>query len=175
MCGNHDFWLGKYFEEEFGIEILDKPIERTIEGKRFYIHHGDGLAYNDLGYRILKKILRNKVTQFFYSLIHPDLGIWLARVSSARSRVYTKNKDYSVKDGLRDYGLKKIKEGFDFVIMGHRHRTVFLRDGKGAYINLGDWIKNFSYGLFENQEFSLNRFYDEKNKIILSSEKRKIN
>ena len=175
ICGNHDFWLGTYFTDEFGIEILDKPIERVINGKRFYIHHGDGLAHNDMGYRILKKILRNKVSQFFYSLIHPDIGMQIAKLSSSRSRVHTQQKDYSSYDGLKDFGIEKIRQGYDFVIMGHRHKTTFLKEGTGYYINLGDWMKIFTYGVFENNEFSLNKYYDLQNKTILSLDKRKIN
>jgi len=175
ICGNHDFWIGKYFKDEFGIEIYEKPIELAVNGKKFYIHHGDGLAYKDTGYRILKKILRNKVSQFFYSLIHPDIGIWLAKASSAKSRTHTKKKDYSKHDGLKDFGYQKIKEGFDFVIMGHRHRTAFIDKDTGYYINLGDWIYNFSYGLFFDNEFTLNRFYDYKTKTILPADRRKIN
>jgi UDP-2,3-diacylglucosamine hydrolase len=175
MCGNHDFWLGNYFKEEFEIDILSKPIELNINNKKFYIHHGDGLAYKDTGYRILKKILRNKVSQFFYSLLHPDFGIWLAKSTSSKSRGYTKVKDYSKKDGLKDFAINKIKDGYNFVIMGHRHKTSFIKQDSGIYINLGDWITNFTYGLFEGNKFSLNRFYDEKSNSFLPSDKREIN
>lgn len=63
-----------------------------IEGKKFFIHHGDGFAYNDSGYRILKKILRSKLSQKIYSFIHPDIGIWLAKGTSETSRVHTDEK-----------------------------------------------------------------------------------
>ena len=84
-------------------------------------------------------------------------------------------KDYSKHDGLKDFGYQKIKDGFDFVIMGHRHRTAFINKDTGYYINLGDWIYNFSYGLFFDNEFTLNRFYDYKTKTILPADRRKIN
>jgi UDP-2,3-diacylglucosamine hydrolase len=160
IAGNHDFWRSRYFPDEFGIEIDDKHIERVIENKKFYIHHGDGLAYNDTAYRVLKKILRNPFSQFFYSLIHPDIGIWLAKKSSSTSRMHTSKKDYSQKDGLRDFGLMKTGEGFDYVIMGHRHLPeVTEKEGK-AYINLGDWMENFTYGIFRNGKFELRRYFD---------------
>ncbi len=167
LAGNHDFWRGSYLYDEFGIEMADTHIEKTIDGKRFYIHHGDGLAYRDTGYKIMKKILRNRVSQFLYSLIHPDIGLWLAKSTSSKSRDYTSQKDYSVKDGLRDAAMQKIKEGFDFVIMGHRHKPLFLREGKGVYINLGDWMKTFSYGVFSDGIFYFRKYYDlESHKIV---------
>lgn len=165
LAGNHDFWRGDYFKEEFGIDVSDKPIERTIEGKKFFIHHGDGLAYNDTGYKVLKKILRNKGSQFFYGLLHPDIGISLAKRTSHKSRGFTSKKDYTEKDGMRDYAQIKCEEGFDYVLMGHRHLPAKISSEKFPgrfYINLGDWIFNFTYGVFKNGNMSLVRYYDIK-------------
>jgi UDP-2,3-diacylglucosamine hydrolase len=158
ISGNHDFWKGDYFKKEFGIDICHGHIERVIEGKKFFIHHGDGFAYNDTGYRILKKIMRNRVSQRIYSLIHPDIGIWLAKGTSETSRAHTSEKDYSVKDGLRDTAFEKIDEGFDYVVMGHRHYPQMVRHNNGFYVNLGDWIKHSSYGLFKDGVFELTEF-----------------
>lgn len=174
ISGNHDFWYGSYFKDEFGIDIIHHPIVREIEGKKFYIHHGDGLAYKDTGYKILKAILRNKVLQFFYSLLHPDFGIWLAKKSSASSRKYTKQKNFSPRDGLLDFAVKKLNEGFDFVLMGHRHFAISHKSGSGTYYNLGDWIKIFSYGEFKNGEFKLKKFFDKEKKQIIEFDKREI-
>ncbi|MCB0721543.1 MAG: UDP-2,3-diacylglucosamine diphosphatase [Ignavibacteriae bacterium] len=160
LAGNHDFWRGNYFKDEFGIDILDEPFERVIEGKRFFIHHGDGLAYNDTGYKIVRAILRNKVCQFLYSLLHPTIGIGLAKGTSSKSRVHTSKKDYSQKDGLRDFAKEKIREGYNYVLMGHRHNPEMLSEGSGWYINLGDWMDNFTFGVFADGSFSLKRYYD---------------
>lgn len=170
LAGNHDFWRGTYFHDEFGIEILDKNIEREINGKKFFISHGDGLAYNDTGYRIMKKILRNKISQKLYSLIHPDIGIWLAKRTSSTSRVYTGQKDYSFRDGLKDFAMKKLEEGFDFVVMGHRHKPIKIELNSRYYINLGDWIDDFSYGIYRDKEFKLMKFFDLKRKETVNEE-----
>ncbi|MCX7833667.1 MAG: UDP-2,3-diacylglucosamine diphosphatase [Ignavibacteria bacterium] len=170
LAGNHDFWRGKYFKEEFGIDIKFNDIDTVIENKKFYISHGDGLAYKDLGYKILKKIFRNKISQKLYYLIHPDLGIWLAKNTSSTSREYTSKKDYSKRDGLRDFALKKIQEGFDYVILGHRHKPEIVKKENSYYINLGDWIDDFTYGCFKNSEFKLYRYYDINTKKIINSE-----
>ena len=175
LAGNHDFWRGNYFKDEFGIEIHDSFITREIDGKKFFIHHGDGLAYKDFGYRILKKILRNRVSQFLYSWLHPDVGIWLAESSSSTSREYTSKKDYSKRDGLKDFAIEKIKEGFDYVVMGHRHYPHMLKDINGCYVNLGDWYKSFSYGIFRDGELKLMRFYNLKNKQYLQGSDRELN
>lgn len=167
LAGNHDFWRGRYLQEEFGIEKLDNHVERVINGKKFYIHHGDGLAYNDLGYRILKVILRNKAAQFFYGLLHPDFALWLAKSTSSKSRDYTSQKDYSVKDGLKDEALRKIKEGNDFVLMGHRHKPQMIKENGGYYVNLGDWMKSFTYGEFDGNKFYFRKYFDFNSQKIV--------
>jgi len=164
IAGNHDFWKGNYFQEEFGIQICHTHIEREIGGKKFFIHHGDGFAYNDLGYRILKKVLRSNLSQKIYSVLHPDIGIWLARGSSTTSRNHTNEKDYSKRDGMKDFAFRKIDAGFNYVIMGHRHNPQMTAHNGGYYINLGDWIEYFTYGIFKNNTFELKTFYDLKKK-----------
>lgn len=167
FAGNHDFWKGKYFKEEFGIEIIHSSLEKEIGGKKFFICHGDGFAYKDTGYKILKKILRSKISQKLYSFLHPDFGIWLATNTSHTSRKYTDVKDYSKRDGLRDFAIDKLKEGYDYVVLGHRHKPVMENSNGSYYINLGDWIKNFSYGVFENGNFEIKKYYDfSKNEYV---------
>ena len=170
FAGNHDFWRGKYFKEEFGIDIIHTYLEKEIDGKKFFICHGDGFAYKDTGYKILKQILRSKVSQKLYSFLHPDFGIRLARHTSHSSRKYTSHKNYSSKDGLRDFAIDKLKEGYDYIVMGHRHKPIMEKSEESFYINLGDWIGNFSYGLFESGKFSLNKYYDIETREFVNKE-----
>lgn len=168
LAGNHDFWQGNYFYEEFGIKMKLDPVIFTHDNKKFYLHHGDGLAYNDKGYLILRKILRNKINQYLYSIIHPDFGIKLARSTSSSSRIHTDKKDYTEKDGLKDFALKTIDDGFDFVIMGHRHKPQMLKHNNGFYINLGDWLHSFTYAKYSDSDLKLMRYYDANNNKVVN-------
>lgn len=157
LMGNHDFGHKDYFEKELNIPIHSGDIEKVLNGKRLYIAHGDGKALNDTGYIILRSILRNKFLLWLYSWLHPDIGIWIAERMSGGSRAYTDNRDALQKqDGLRIYAEKKIAEGFDYVIMGHRHKAEMADiEGKGTYINLGDWLKSYTYGVFDENGFRI--------------------
>ncbi len=152
VMGNHDFGHRTFFGSELDIPIYTNDIERELYGKKFYISHGDGKSYKDTGYKILKKILRNRTAQFLYRMIHPDIGIALASTSSRKSRVYTDKKNYGDREGMRDFAEKKISEGYDYVIMGHRHKLIRERIGTGTYINLGEWIHFPSYAVFDGQD-----------------------
>ncbi len=155
FIGNHDFMHLNFFKEEIGTIIYENPICTFLDGKKFFIGHGDGMVKNDIGYQILKKILRNKGIQKIYSWIHPDLGITLASATSKTSRDYTNKKNYGEDDGLLDSAKIKIDEGFDYVIFGHLHKRCLINYKKGVYINLGSWLDAPCYGIYKNNKFEI--------------------
>jgi UDP-2,3-diacylglucosamine hydrolase len=157
LAGNHDFWMRSYFREELGIKVFPDPIERTIQGKRFFLHHGDGLLKNDVGYRLLKKVLRSKINIFLFSLLHPDITGEIARWSSRTSRQHTAKQHYE-EDDMVDFASTKIRQGFDFVIMGHNHKALSRKLGKGLYVNLGEWIHGHTYAVFDGSRLVLKRW-----------------
>ena len=146
LMGNHDFGHRDFFEMEIGARVYPGDVEREIYGRRVYISHGDGKAFNDTGYVILKKVLRSPISNRLWRGLHPDIGIGLAARASRKSRDHTETKHYGGErpgegDGLEHFARKKIEEeGFDLVVMGHNHRRVDVRIGEGRYINLGDWL-----------------------------------
>jgi len=178
FSGNHDFWMNTYLRDDVGLKLYSNSLEITLEGKRFFITHGDGLSKGDTGYKILKKILRSPVNQFLYSLIHPDIGLWLAQGSSKKSRLHTDDKQRVVETygdaknplsygsgGMREFAENKIGEGADFVVMGHIHKPQYIELKKnnrtGVYITLGDWINNCTYGSYSKGNFELKKFTEE--------------
>lgn len=163
LAGNHDYWIGDFFAAELGMLLRFKPYEMTLQGKRVYLHHGDGLAKNDLGYRMIKPILRNRWSIRAYRLLHPDFGVLLARRSSRTSRAYTSTKDYGdEEEGMLAFARRKILDGVDIVVMGHRHKPRIMPVEGGTYVNLGDWINFFTYGEMVRGRMSLNTWNGEK-------------
>ncbi len=145
LVGNHDCWMGDFFSGELKVSVHSEPYETIVGGKRIFLHHGDGLALNDLGYRMIRPVLRNRFNVWLFRWLHPDIGVRLARGSSRTSRDYTANKDYGEEDGMIRFATEKIRNGVDIVIMGHRHQARYLEIEQGAYLNLGDWITQNTY------------------------------
>jgi UDP-2,3-diacylglucosamine hydrolase len=152
FIGNHDFMHRDFFEKEIGVILHEKELTIDLYGKKFFLGHGDGLVENDLGYKILKSILRNKIIQKLYSILHPDFGIWLASSSSKKSRDYTTEKSYGKIDGLFEAAKKKIDEEFDFVLFGHSHILRRENYKNGEYINLGTWLSKPCYAQFDGNK-----------------------
>jgi UDP-2,3-diacylglucosamine hydrolase len=155
FIGNHDFMHRDFFEKEIGVILHEKELTIDLSGKKFFLGHGDGLVENDLGYKILKSILRNKIIQKLYSILHPDFGIWLASSSSKKSRDYTTEKSYGKIDGLFEAAKKKIEEGFDFVLFGHSHIRRQINYKNGEYINLGTWLSKPCYAEFDGDKIDI--------------------
>lgn len=160
LAGNHDGHPGKFLEKMVGIEVTRESIEAEIDGIRFFITHGDGVAQGDRGYRILRALVRWKPTETIYRLIHPDFGIWFANRVSKASREHLSNEDKFGLEPYKEFAFKKMDQGFDYAIIGHRHRCGFFPHGQGGYLAIGEWMKSGSYGVFENGKLSLKYFKD---------------
>ncbi len=161
ITGNHDFHTGTYLEKEVGIRCYNENKEFEVEGKRFFVAHGDGLAKEDRGYRLLKKIIRNRVSIFLYKTFIPaDLGMQIARWTSHSSRQLLKIEKHGWAEEYYRYAQRKFDSGFDYVIMGHIHFPMVREsenNGK-TYLNCGDWMSQFTYGKYDGTQLTLNRW-----------------
>jgi UDP-2,3-diacylglucosamine hydrolase len=168
FTGNHDLWMFGYFEEELGIPVYHNPIQREIQGKQFYIGHGDGLGPGDHGYKFLKKIFRNKINQKLFKWLHPDIGISLAHYWSQSSR-FASGVMEEYKGDANEWLLIYAKEQealkhHDFYIFGHRHLPLDITiNEKSRYINLGDWLTYNSYAVFDGNILQLKSFTNYPN------------
>ncbi|MFW5757737.1 MAG: UDP-2,3-diacylglucosamine diphosphatase [Bacteroidota bacterium] len=164
FTGNHDLWVFSYFEKELGVIMHTKPQERIINGKLFFIAHGDGLGPKDTGYKILKRVLINPLSIKLFSFLHPGFGMSLALYFSRKSRMANERKDEVFLGEQKEWHIlfckQKIKEkNFDYFILGHRHLPMEHPIGeKAKYINTGDWIYNFSYAVTEGAEVLLKKW-----------------
>jgi UDP-2,3-diacylglucosamine hydrolase len=155
LPGNHDFWLGSFFDRELGIKTYENEWTGTLHGKKFYLFHGDGVAKNDVGYRFLRRILRKKINIRLFRLIHPDIGIPLARIVSGSSRLYTQKLDLNDHSDYIDFARDRFAEGYDCVIMGHRHNPLRLEENGKIYVNLGDWLYHDSFAVFDGTDIKI--------------------
>ena len=162
FTGNHDMWMSGYFEEELNIPVYHEPKVFVFNEKKFYVGHGDGLGPGDHGYKFIKKIFRNRFCQGLFGILPPAVGVGLAGWLSRRSRAMTGSSDAQFlgeeKEWLVIYSREVLqKERFDFFIFGHRHLPIdLLLDQSGSrYINLGDWIRYYTYAVFDGEQLAL--------------------
>jgi len=166
FTGNHDLWMFNYFQEELGITVFDRPIELQLNDKQILVGHGDGLGPGDTFYKILKKIFTNRITQWLFKWVHPDVGISLAKEWSKSSRIRKKGLDEEFlgeQEFLIQYCRRKeLEKHRDYYVFGHRHMPLeFDLNDQTKYINLGEWFNNFTFGQFDGKSFDLQYFKEQ--------------
>lgn len=152
--GNHDAWGGPFLEGEVGVELVEGPVVTEVGGRRTFLAHGDGLADGDWGYRILKQVIRSRTARVLFRLLHPDLAIPLVRRVSGTDRESTAEEEAAavrtraeVLSAHADEVLRRRPE-VELVLLGHAHRPELREVEPGRhYLNPGDWIRSFTYGV----------------------------
>ena len=164
FVGNHDLWMNGYFEEELNIPVYHKPQEYTFNDKTFFIGHGDGLGPGDKGYKRMKKVFTNPLAKWFYRWLHPDWGVKLAQHLSVKNKIISGDEDVKFlgeeNEWLVQYCKRKVEEKHrDYFVFGHRHLPLEIEVGKNSkYINLGDWITYYTYGVFDGEKMELKTY-----------------
>jgi UDP-2,3-diacylglucosamine hydrolase len=161
--GNHDMWMFDYFEKELNATIISNELEIERNGKKFYLHHGDGLGPGDAFYKVLKKVFRSKFCQWFFARLHPNLGVGIANMWSKKSRIAGESNEKRKaieKEWLVVYSRELLESKFyDYLLFGHRHLPLDIQlNDKSRYINLGEWVNYNSYAVFDGEELTLEYF-----------------
>jgi UDP-2,3-diacylglucosamine hydrolase len=158
FVGNHDMWVRDYFQKELGFKVYFEPTPFEFSGKKFLVGHGDGQGPGDHGYKFLKKIFRNPVCQWMFGVIPPGIGLGIANYFSRKSREAVKDIEEvfmgEENEWLLIYSKEVLqKEHYDYFIFGHRHLPIdFTLQENSHYINLGEWVKSFSYAVFDGEK-----------------------
>ncbi|MFQ3181891.1 MAG: UDP-2,3-diacylglucosamine hydrolase [Polaribacter sp.] len=163
FVGNHDLWMHDYFEKELNIPVYHAPQEFSINNKKFLIGHGDGLGPGDKGYKRMKKVFTFPLFKWLFRWLHPDLGVRLGQHLSVKNKLISGDEDAKFlgeeHEWLVQYCKKKLTEKhYDYFIFGHRHLPLEIKlQENSMYVNLGDWIQYFTYGVFDVDTLSIKK------------------
>ena len=163
FTGNHDVWMFDYLPSELGIELHSEPLLLDLNGKRFMLHHGDGLGPGDRGYRLMKRCFRSRTLQWMFAhLLHPDLSQWIGHTWSRRSRA---SKPLTHPFGgeterITQFARQTLEhQHIDYFIFGHWHSpAVYPLNSTSTLVVLGDWLENYTYAQWDGQQLELLRF-----------------
>ena len=173
FIGNHDIWCGDYLEKECGVVIHRRPLTCEIYGKEFFLAHGDGLGDTDRKFRILRAMFHSKTLQQLFSMLHPrwsiEFGLEWAKHSRMK-RVDGREPEYQ---GEENEPLVKFSKSYlaehpsiNFFMFGHRHIILDLMlSRQSRMMILGDWIKEFSYAVFDGENMFLEQYIEGETQL----------
>ena len=169
ICGNHDFWAGRFLEQYLGFTVHRDGARLDFGSQSALLLHGDGLNKKDRGYRLYRRLAKARAAVWLFSLLHPDLAMGLAKRVSRTSRRYSGRADPengSEAAALQEFARACLERGdSEVVICGHSHaparETYPTPHGQGLYINTGDWVHNRSYVLWSEKGFELIQLGDD--------------
>ena len=170
FIGNHDIWIFDYLPNELGVEVIDGEVTKEIDGKVFFLAHGDGVGKQPRSFRMLRSLFRNRLCQKLYSAIHPRWTIPFALSWSNSSRKgddeypeYKGEGNELLEIFANDY-LKSHK--VDYFVFGHRHIMLDKKlQGGATLVVLGDWLHYCSYAVWDGNNLALKSLQSVQNSI----------
>ncbi|MBS1261767.1 MAG: UDP-2,3-diacylglucosamine hydrolase [Calditrichaeota bacterium] len=152
FAGNHDFKLDSFLHDEVGAEIHMDGWRITLDGRRYYFHHGDGFAASDRNYHRMKGVFRNATVQaLFGGVLHPDLAMKVGRFVSrfGEEKARTLDAIQPPYPEYEDTARRLLENGNDVVVIGHLHIPFTTKLEQGVFLNPGPFLEMNRYGLIE--------------------------
>ncbi len=149
MGGNHDAWGGRFLREEVGVAFYPDRFRTEIGGRSALVAHGDGVGRGDLKYRILKAVLRSRVTIGAFRVLHPEVGMRIAgAVSTTEGKIESDVAAQGRARFIEEWARARLaaEPELELVICGHSHVPAVVEVEPGRYyLNAGDWIRHDTY------------------------------
>ena len=162
LGGNHDWWLGKALEEEYGVRVHRRPLWLRAQGKTLFVAHGDGLSGPDRYYRLVRMVLHNRLSEATFRVLHPSCGAALANLASRTrsNREYCDTVQAQITPAFRPVVAEVFARGASIAVFGHVHTVrLELVDGNVLAV-LGDWVNLRSYGQLREGTFRIGTWWE---------------
>jgi len=141
LAGNHDTWLGPFYERTLGAKFLPDGLERDLGGKRTLIVHG-----HRLGARTTWKA--GMESRAFLAAFRRLPDFVADRLGAQLQRTNERNQDAFDRRGLEVYReyIEGVGDRYDLVILGHVHRPLDTSDTtRPRLVVLGGWHARSAY------------------------------
>lgn len=147
--GNHDAWGGRFLEEHVGVTFHPDAVRTRIAGRPALVVHGDGVGRGDLRYKALKAMIRSRPLVWGFRVLHPELGLRLARgVSQTGEKPVEDPGAGGRARHIEEWAVETLRAEpeLGWVVCGHAHQPTVREVAPGRYyLNAGDWLGHSSY------------------------------
>ena len=145
LAGNHDAWLGPFYERTLGARFVPDVLDEEVQGLRVHLAHGHRLGAHTPWKTVLKS---RAFLSAFRSVPAP-----LADALGARlRRSNLKNQEAFDRWGLEKYRryADRLSGACDLVILGHVHSPLDTGSARPRLVVLGGWYAHSCYLVVED-------------------------
>ncbi|MDE5808187.1 MAG: UDP-2,3-diacylglucosamine diphosphatase [Muribaculaceae bacterium] len=176
FIGNHDIWIFDYLPSELGIEVIDGYLVEEIDGRKFFMTHGDGVGKLKPTFKIIRSLFRSRICQKLFAGIHPRWTVPFAYRWSDHSRhaspLPSESDARRMIENITAFSREYLNEHPDinYFLYGHLHLlerfeievpNTRKRGGSAEIIVLGEWLSQFSYAYWDGDKLEIKK-YKEK-------------
>lgn len=171
ITGNHDEALRKYAVFHMGNFHLVNKLVLDIDGKKYWIFHGDVFdSFNKgwtkvlaklggMGYNLL--IMANRCVNFCLEIFGREKMSFSKKVKAGVKRALKWITDFE--ETAADLA---IEQGYDYVVCGHIHspqlKQIVKKNKSVMYMNSGDWVENLTALEYTNGSWEIFKYTDTK-------------
>jgi UDP-2,3-diacylglucosamine hydrolase len=145
LAGNHDAWLGPFYEQTLGARFLPDSLDERVQGLRVLVAHGHLLGAQTPW----KSVLKSRAFLAAFRRVPAPLADALGAQLKAVNR---KNQEAFDRRGLAKYRklAARIDPAYDLVILGHVHSPLDTSPSRPRLVVLGGWYTHTSYLVVED-------------------------
>ena len=139
--GNRDFFLaGSTYAEVF--DCVGTETSFVAGGQRVLAVHGDGLNDRDWRYRFWRWLSKSAPVRWFVLHLPARWAKRLVHSTEARlAGTNFKHRKALPEAAIRSYGERRLREGYDLLILGHFHEEKRFAVAGGAVWLLDAWFR----------------------------------
>jgi UDP-2,3-diacylglucosamine hydrolase len=140
LAGNHDAWLGPFYEQTLGARFLPDRLDAEVQGLRLHITHGHRLGAHTPWKTVLQSRAFLEAFRRVPSSLADALGAQLNRTNA-------KNQEAFDRRGLSAYRkyAARLVDAYDLVILGHVHSPLDTAPDRPRLVVLGGWYFHSCY------------------------------
>lgn len=140
LLGNHDAWLGPFYERSLGLEVLPEPLRLTVEGLSLHLVHGHIMGARPSW----KKVMESRAFLDGFARAPAPLANALAAQLERTNDVHRAEADRRHLVRYRAYA-DALSPAPDLAVFGHIHATFDDRSRTPRIVVLGDWLDGGSF------------------------------
>jgi len=142
--GNRDYHLRSAYRGSPFCDLEEDHLETVFGSRRLFLAHGDRVNWRDRPYRLWRWAAKGPVPMWLLRLLPERQAALLAqRLERGIARTNVRHRVGFPEEECREFALRRWREGFDTVVLGHFHRemdrTYEAPGGKVRLLILPSW------------------------------------